>query len=84
MTEETQTQETLAENQTTPPQTQADEQASTEKKGPTKFERAERIFQKNFGKVPRKDIIKQFIEEVELTPNGASTYYQKLKKAAES
>ena len=70
MTEETQTQTSATE--------------TTETKGPTKFERAERIFQQNFGKVPRKEIIQQFIEDVKLTPNGASTYYQKLKKAAES
>jgi hypothetical protein len=40
------------------------------------------IFRKLGGKKPRKDVLAAFIHDAELTPAGASTYYQKLKQAA--
>lgn len=43
---------------------------------------AQAIFDRMYGKKPRKDVIAAFVEKVGLTPNGASTYYQKLKAAA--
>jgi len=42
---------------------------------------AQAIFDRMYGKKPRKDVIAAFVEKVGLTPNGASTYYQKLKAA---
>lgn len=43
---------------------------------------AQAIFTRMYGKKERKDVIAAFIEKVGLTPNGASTYYQKLKALA--
>lgn len=42
---------------------------------------ARALFKKLAGK-PRKEIIQQFIDKLGLTPAGAATYYQSLKKAA--
>jgi len=38
------------------------------------------VFARMHGNSPRKDVIAAFISEVGLTANGASTYYQKLKR----
>ena len=43
---------------------------------------ARALFKKLAGK-PRKEIIQQFIDKLKLTPAGAATYYQSLKKQAE-
>jgi transcription initiation factor TFIIIB Brf1 subunit/transcription initiation factor TFIIB len=42
---------------------------------------ARAMFKKMNGK-PRKEIIQQFIDKLDLTEAGAATYYQTLKKAA--
>ena len=41
---------------------------------------ARAMFKKLHGK-PRKEIIQQFVDKLKLTPSGAATYYQTLKKA---
>jgi len=40
---------------------------------------AKAIFERMHGKKERKDVIAAFVEKVGLTPNGASTYYQRFK-----
>ena len=52
--------------------------------GPSKMEMATKIMEEMWndiqsGKVKRKDVIKRFIEEVNLTPKGAATYYGSIK-----
>lgn len=42
---------------------------------------ARALFKKLTGK-PRKEVIQQFVDKLKLTPAGAATYYQTLKKAA--
>lgn len=51
-------------------------------KSETKVDKAKPLFDKLIteGKT-RKQIIEAFINEVDLTPAGASTYYQNLKRA---
>ena len=51
----------------------------------TKMDRAKEIMQKYWkdlqsGKMKRKDIIEMFVDEVELTKLGASTYFTTIKK----
>ena len=48
----------------------------------TKVDKATKLFLRMYGKegVKRKDIIAAFINKCELTPAGASTYYQNIKK----
>lgn len=46
-----------------------------------KTAQAQAIFARMYGKKERKEVIAAFVEKVGLTPNGASTYYQKLKAA---
>jgi hypothetical protein len=46
----------------------------------SKTAKAREVFTRMYGNHPRKDVIDAFINEVGLTANGASTYYQKLKK----
>lgn len=48
----------------------------------SKMDRATKVFLAMYGKedVRRKDIINAFISRCELTPAGASTYYQNIKK----
>lgn len=48
----------------------------------TKVDKATKLFFSMYGKegVKRKDIIAAFITKCELTPAGASTYYQNIKK----
>lgn len=41
-----------------------------------------RALYRKLAKRPRKDVLEAFIEKADLTPAGASTYYQKLKHAA--
>lgn len=43
---------------------------------------ARALFKKLAGK-PRKDIIQQFVDKLKLTPSGAATYYQTLKKSSD-
>jgi hypothetical protein len=50
---------------------------------PSKMEKAKVVYEKmTLDGKGRKDIIAAFVKEVELTPAGASTYFQNLKKAA--
>ena len=52
-------------------------------KGPTKLDKAKEVYKKMILEgYERKDIMAAFIEEAGLTPAGASTYFQNLKKAA--
>ena len=48
----------------------------------TKMDKATKVFLAMYGKegVRRKDVITAFINRCELTPAGASTYYQNIKK----
>jgi hypothetical protein len=48
----------------------------------TKMDKATKVFLAMYGKedVRRKDIINVFINRCNLTPAGASTYYQNIKK----
>ena len=53
--------------------------------GPSKMDRATKIMEEMWddiqaGKVKRKDVIKRFVEEVNLSKAGASTYYGSIKK----
>jgi len=53
--------------------------------GPSKMEQATKIMQEMWddiqaGKVKRKDVIQLFMEEVNLSKAGASTYYGSIKK----
>jgi len=50
----------------------------------TKTSKAQKIFDQHFGSKARNEIIKMFMTDVGLTSNGAATYYQKMKKAAET
>jgi hypothetical protein len=53
-------------------------------KQPSKMDKAKEVYEKMIlDGQSRKDIIAAFVKEVELTPAGASTYYQNLKKLAE-
>ena len=60
------------------------ESGKVTEKQPSKMDKAKEVYEKMIldGK-SRKDIIAAFVKEVELTPAGASTYYQNLKKLAE-
>ncbi len=49
------------------------------KKSASKTTKAQKVFDKHFGKKTRKEIIALFVSEVNMTPAGASTYYQKFK-----
>ena len=53
--------------------------------GPSKMEQATKIMEEMWediqsGKVKRKDVIKRFMEEVNLSKAGSSTYYGSIKK----
>ena len=53
--------------------------------GPSKMEQATKIMEEVWddiqaGKVKRKDVIQRFMEEVNLSKAGASTYYGSIKK----
>jgi hypothetical protein len=53
--------------------------------GPSKMELATKIMEEmsddiQAGKVKRKDVIKRFMEEVNLSKAGSSTYYGSIKK----
>ena len=53
--------------------------------GPTKVEKATKIMKEMWadiqsGKVKRKDVVKRFVEEADLSKAGASTYYGNIKK----
>lgn len=45
---------------------------------------ARAMYKKLAGKHSRKEIIQQFVDKLGLTPAGAATYYQSLKKSSES
>ena len=52
--------------------------------GPSKMDRATKIMEEMWddiqaGKVKRKDVIKRFMEEVNLSKAGSSTYYGSIK-----
>lgn len=52
-------------------------------KGPTKLDKAKEVYNRMILEgYERKDIMVAFTKEAELTPAGASTYFQNLKKAA--
>jgi hypothetical protein len=52
-------------------------------KGPTKLDKAKEVYKKMILEgYERKEIMAAFVEEAGLTPAGASTYFQNLKKAA--
>lgn len=51
----------------------------TQEYGPSKRERAEAIYNRMHAKHSRKEIIGAFMEELDMTLAGASTYYQNLK-----
>lgn len=55
---------------------------ATAKKGPTKTDKARKIFDKFYGKKTRKEIIEKFVAQADLTPAGAATYYQKFRTEA--
>lgn len=61
---------------------QSENEAKTRTKTRTKMDKATKVFLAMYGKedVKRKDIINAFINRCELTPAGASTYYQNIKK----
>lgn len=46
----------------------------------SKIEKAETIFNRFYGRKTRGEIIEKMVKQVELTPAGAATYYQKLKR----
>ena len=53
--------------------------------GPSKMDQATKIMEEMWdaiqaGKVKRKDVIKRFMEEVNLSKAGSSTYYGSIKK----
>ncbi len=66
-----------------------DSKAVDQKPSPTKVEAkskrelAQVIFDKNFNRVPRKDILILFMSEAGLTKAGSSTYYSNFKKKFE-
>jgi hypothetical protein len=60
--------------------------AKAEKRPPSKAGEAQKVFDRLYpkvleGKKARKDVIEEFVSKVGLTPNGASTYFQKMKTA---
>ena len=67
----------------------AKKKVAAKKRPPSKAKEAEKVFAKLYpkvveGKKARKDVIDEFVTKVGLTANGAATYYQKLKKAADA
>jgi hypothetical protein len=57
--------------------------------GPSKMHQATKIMEEMWddiqaGKVKRKDVIKRFMEEVNLSKAGSSTYYGSIKKKLSS
>lgn len=60
-----------------------EENAEKKEKGPSKKSRAIEIFNEtktaNDGVVIRKDVIKKYMEEIDLSKAGASTYYANIK-----
>lgn len=62
------------------PKAKADEPKARTPRSESKTAKAREVFTRMYGNHPRKDVIDAFINEVGLTANGASTYYQKLKK----
>lgn len=60
------------------------ESGNVTEKQPSKMDKAKEVYEKMLlDGQSRKDIIAAFVKEVGLTPAGASTYYQNLKKLAE-
>jgi hypothetical protein len=60
------------------------ESGNVTEKPPSKMEKAKEVYERmTLDGQSRKDIIAAFVKEVGLTPAGASTYYQNLKKLAE-
>ena len=60
------------------------ESGNVTEKQPSKMDKAKEVYERmTLDGKSRKDIIAAFVKEVELTPAGASTYYQNLKKLAE-
>lgn len=54
------------------------------KKPVSKASKARKIFDRFYGKKARAEIIEKFVGQAGLTANGAATYYQKMKKAADA
>lgn len=52
------------------------------KRDGSKLEKAQSVFDQHFPDKSRKEIIQLLVTEVDLTPAGASTYYQNMKKKA--
>ncbi len=52
------------------------------KRASSKTAKAQKIFDRFYGKKTRAEIIEKFVAQCDLTANGAATYYQKMKKAA--
>lgn len=59
------------------------EKATTVKKV-HKSDIARKIFSEHYGKKSRKDIVDLFVKEANLTIEGGRTYYQTMKKKADS
>jgi hypothetical protein len=60
------------------------ESGNVTEKQPSKIDKAKEVYEKmTLDGQSRKEIIASFVKEVGLTPAGASTYYQNLKKLAE-
>jgi hypothetical protein len=60
----------------------AKKSAPAKKKGSSKTDKAQKIFDRFYGRKTRAEIIEKFCAQCDLTANGAATYYQKFKKAA--
>ena len=59
------------------------------KKPVSKASLAQKVFDRLYpkvsaGKMSRKDVIGKLVADISLTPNGAATYYQKMKKVADA
>lgn len=65
-----------------PQHTGRNAESFTTQAGHNKAAVARAIFNDVGTKLPRKDVIKRFQEEAGLTPAGAATYYQNMKKDA--
>ncbi len=60
---------------------------TTESDTATKMERATTLYMKLIAvdrHIQRKDVIEQFVKQCELTPAGAATYYNTIKKRVKS
>lgn len=54
------------------------------KKPMTKKDKARKIFAKFYETKERKDIIEKFMKQLDMTKNGAATYYQQFKTETEA